>query len=111
MEELQPDAEMSIRRELVVEAVAEAEGFAVTDEDVEAQIRGDAEASGQEADRLLAEVRRQRAFETIRADMLRARTVTFLVDSRRADIHRAGAGQGKVVDSGEQGACRERRRS
>lgn len=81
VEELQPDAEMSIRRELVVEAVAEAEGFAVADEDVEAQIRGDAEASGQEADRLLAEVRRQGAFETIRADMLRARTVTFLVDS------------------------------
>jgi len=81
VEELQPDAEMSIRRELVVEAVAEAEGIVVTDEDVEAQIRGDAEASDQEPERLLAEVRRQGAFETIRADIVRARTVTFLVDA------------------------------
>jgi trigger factor len=81
VEELKPDAEMSIRRELVVEAVAEAEKIEVTDDEVEAQIRIDAEGAGRDGDQLIAEVRRQKAFETIRADMTRARTVTFLVES------------------------------
>jgi trigger factor len=72
---------MSIRRELVVEAVAEAEGIEVTDEEVEAQIRADAEAAERSGDDLLAEVRRQGAFETIRKDMARARSVSLLVES------------------------------
>jgi trigger factor len=81
VDELAPDAEMSIRRELVVEAVAEAEGIEVTDEEVEAQIRADAEAAERSGDDLLAEVRRQGAFETIRKDMARARSVSLLVES------------------------------
>jgi trigger factor len=81
VEELKPDAEMSIRRELVVEAVAEAEGIVITDEDVEEQIRKDAEDADRDAEVLIADVRKHKAFETIRADMARARTVTFLVES------------------------------
>ena len=60
VEELRPDAEMAIRRELVVEAVCEAQHIQVTDAEVEAQVREDAETVGRDADELLAEVRRRR---------------------------------------------------
>ena len=39
IEELRPDAEMAVKRELVVEAIAEAEGVEVTDEEMEEQVR------------------------------------------------------------------------
>ena len=39
VEELRPDAEMAVRRELVVEAVAQAAQVEVTDEEMEAQVR------------------------------------------------------------------------
>ncbi len=57
VEELRPDAETAIRRELVVEAIAEAEGIEVSDEQVEAQVREDAEATGRAPERLLSDLR------------------------------------------------------
>jgi len=81
VEELRPDAEMAIRRELVVEAVCEAQDIQVTDADVEAQVREDAEKVGRDADQLLAEVRDEGAFERLREDMRLGRAVQFLVDS------------------------------
>jgi trigger factor len=81
MEELSPEAEMAIKRELVVEAVAAAEGIEVTDEDVEAQIRGDAEQSGRDADELIKQVRDQNAWETLRKDLLLQRAVQVLIDA------------------------------
>ena len=57
VEELRPDAENAIRRELVVEAVADAEGIEVSDEEVEEQVRADAEATGRAPDRLLHDLR------------------------------------------------------
>ncbi len=78
--DLAPDAEMAIRRELVVEAVAEAENVTVTDEEVEAQVRTDAEASGRDADALLKELRKLDGFETLRDDMVMRRTVDLLIE-------------------------------
>ena len=45
VEELRPDAENAIRRELVVEAIADAEGIEVSDEEIDEQVRADAEAT------------------------------------------------------------------
>jgi trigger factor len=81
VEELRPDAEMAVRRELVVEAVCEAEGIEVTDADVEAKIREDAETVGRDADELLAEVVAEEAFERLREDLRLGRAVEFLVDN------------------------------
>jgi len=81
VEELRPDAEMAIRRELVVEAVCEAEGIEVTDADVEAQVREDAEKVGRDADELLAELVSEGAFERLREDLRLGRAVQFLVDN------------------------------
>jgi trigger factor len=80
-EELRPDAEMAIRRELAVEAVCEAEGIEVTDADVEAQVREDAEKVGRDADELLAEVVSEGAFERLREDLRLGRAVQFLIDN------------------------------
>jgi len=80
-EELRPDAEMAIRRELAVEAVCEAESIEVTDAEVEAQVREDAEKVGRDADELLGEVVGEGAFERLREDLRLGRAVQFLIDN------------------------------
>lgn len=79
--ELAPEAELAIRRELVVEAIAESEGIHVTDEEVEAQVRSDAEAGGRDPDELLGQVRSQNAFETLRHDLELRRAVEIITET------------------------------
>ena len=81
VEALRPDAEMALKRELVVEAIAEAEGIDVTDADVEEQVRTDAEAMGRDADELLSEVRDGNAFDSLREDLRMRRAVEALVSA------------------------------
>lgn len=78
--ELVPDAEMAIRRELVVEAVAEAEQVEVTDEELEAQVRTDAESAGRDADQLMAELKKYGGVETLRDDLVMRKTVDLLIE-------------------------------
>ncbi len=80
-EELRPDAEMAIRRELAVEAVCEQQQITVTDDDVNAQIREDAEKVGRDVDALLAEVIAEGAFERLRDDIRLGRAVQYLIDN------------------------------
>ncbi len=82
--DLAPDAEMAIRRELVVEAVAETEQVAVSDEEVENQVRIDAEAAGRDADELLRELNKYGGFETLRDDMVMRKTVDLLIEHSTA---------------------------
>jgi trigger factor len=84
IEELRPDAEMAVRRELVVEAVADAEGVEVTDEEMEEQVRQDAEATGRAPERLLHELQHHGGWETLRQDMRIQKAVQKLVDSTTA---------------------------
>lgn len=79
-QELAPDAEMAIKRELVVEAVAEAESIAIGDEDVENQVRKDAESAGRDPDELLAELTKAEGFDTLREDMLMRAAVDLLIE-------------------------------
>jgi trigger factor len=84
VEELRPDAEMAVRRELVVEAIADAEGIEVTDEEMEEQVRTDAEATGRAPDRLLHELQHHGGWEALRQDMRIQKAVQKLVDSATA---------------------------
>ena len=85
VDELRPDAEMAVRRELVVEAVMDAEGIEVTDADVEQQIRDDAERMGRDPEDLLAEVGREDGvFERLREDLRLGKTVELLIESANA---------------------------
>lgn len=81
IEELRPDAEMAIRRELVVEAIADAEGIEVTDEEMEAQVRADAESTGRAPERLLHELREHGGWDTLRSEMRIKRAVEVLLEA------------------------------
>jgi trigger factor len=82
--DLAPDAEMAIKRELVVEAVADAESIEATDEEVEALVRNDALAAGRDPDVLLAELRKADGFDTLRDDLVMRKTVDFLIEHSNA---------------------------
>jgi trigger factor len=84
VEELRPDAEAAIRRELVVEAVADAESIGVTDEEMEQQVREDAEATGRAFDRLMHDLKHHGGWEALRQDMRLRRAVDHLVSGATA---------------------------
>jgi trigger factor len=81
VEELRPDTENAVRRELVVEAIADAEGIEVPDEEVEEQVRADAEATGRAPDRLLHDLRHHGGWETLRQDLRLKKAVDVLTTS------------------------------
>jgi trigger factor len=81
VQEMRPDAEMAVRRELVVEAVADAEAVEVSDEEVEAQVRADAETTGRDPEKLLTELRRRGGVEALRRDLRLRKAVDLLVEA------------------------------
>ena len=79
--ELRPEAEMAIKRELVVEAIADAEAIEVSDDEVEDRIRADAEASERDPKELVAEVRKGGAWERLRSDLRLQKAVDLIVEA------------------------------
>jgi trigger factor len=69
LERLRGEAERSVARELVLEAAADRLGIEVSDEDVEALVREQAELLGDDADASLARIRENDRFETLRDDL------------------------------------------
>lgn len=84
VDELRPDAELALRRELVVEAVAEARGVEVSDEEIEEQVRADAEATGRAPDRLIHDLREHGGWEALRQDLRLRKAVDHLIESATA---------------------------
>lgn len=84
IEELRPDAEMAVRRELVVEAVADAQGIEVSDEEMEEQVRTDAESSGRSYDRLMHDLQHHGGWDALRQDMRIKKAVDFLIENTTA---------------------------
>jgi trigger factor len=66
---LQDEAQRSVGRELVLEAVAEQLGLDVPDADVEELVREQAEAVGDDADEMLVALRESGRFESLREDL------------------------------------------
>jgi trigger factor len=66
---LQDEAQRSVARELVLDAVADELGLEVPDADVEELVREQAEAIGDDADETLAALRESGRFETLREDL------------------------------------------
>jgi trigger factor len=63
------EAKQSVARELVLDAVADQLGIEVSDEEIEELVRSDAEAVGEDPERLLAELRGSASFEQLREDI------------------------------------------
>jgi trigger factor len=77
--DLRAQAERAVKAQLVLEAVAAAEGVEASDEEVEAEIRRQAQRVGRDPE----EVRRaltQRGDGLIRGDILRSKALAFLVE-------------------------------
>jgi trigger factor len=66
---LQDEAQRSVARELVLDAVADELGLEVPDADVEELVREQAEAIGDDPDQTLAALRESGRFETFREDL------------------------------------------
>jgi len=85
VEELRPDAEQAIRRELVVEAVADAQAVEVGDEEIEEQVRIDAEATGRAPDRLIHDLKNHGGgWDALRQDMRLRKAVDHLIENATA---------------------------
>jgi trigger factor len=66
---LRDEAQRSVGRELVLEAVADKLGISIPDEEIEALVREQAEAFGDDADQQLQVLRESGRFETLRDDI------------------------------------------
>jgi len=66
---LRDEAERSVARELVLDAVADELGIQVADEEIEALVREQAEALGDDAEETLLRLRESGRFETLRDDV------------------------------------------
>jgi len=67
--QLRAEAAQSVARELVLEAVANKAGIEISDDDVKALIREQAEAAGEDADEVIADVWSHGHHESLREDL------------------------------------------
>jgi trigger factor len=66
---LRAEAEQSLRRELVLDAVAEQKDIEVSDEEIEALVREQAEEAGESADEVITAMRGGPGWEQLRSDL------------------------------------------
>ncbi len=78
--ELKPRAEMNVRRRLVLDAIREAEGIEVSDEEVRERIKADAVLLGRDPDQLVIDLYASGRHGIVRDELLMAKTIDFLVE-------------------------------
>ena len=101
IEEAKEDAAPELARESVLEAVAEAEGIEVSDEDLLEALEPTAEREGTEPAKLLERLKETGRDVPVRRELRLRRAVEAIADTREAD--RAGQGEGAraALDPGE----------
>jgi trigger factor len=80
-EELRPQAELIIKRRLVLEEIAKAEELSVSDDEMLEVIKSDAAALERDPLQLIADLRESGRQEAVRDEMLLAKTVDFVADA------------------------------
>ncbi len=80
-EEMRPQAEFIIKRQLVLEAIAQAENLEVTDDDIAEVVKHDAEALGRDHLQLLADLEKSGRREALRDEMLVAKAADLVADA------------------------------
>jgi len=80
-DELRPQAELIIKRRLVLEQIAEAEDLSVSDDEMLEVIKADAAALERDPLQLIADLRESGRQEAVRDEMLLAKTVDFVADA------------------------------
>ncbi len=71
---------MNVRRRLVLDAIREAEGIEVSDDEVRERIKADAALLGRDPDQLVIDVYASGRHGIVRDELLMAKTVDFLVE-------------------------------
>jgi trigger factor len=66
---LRAEAEQALKRELVLDAVAEKLGLEVSDDEIETLVREQAEEGGEDPEQVLSSVRESSVFEELRGDL------------------------------------------
>jgi trigger factor len=80
---LREQAELAVKRELVLDAVAEKAGIEITDDEIEALVREQAVEAGEDPDEAVESLRKGGAFDTIRGDLRLRRALDEVVDGVR----------------------------
>ena len=70
-----------LKAELILDAVADAENIEITDEETEAYVRANAEATGGDPEKILEDVRRQMRIPVIKAGMRVTRVMDLLAEN------------------------------
>ena len=97
---LRAEAEQSLKRELVLDAVADQLGIEVSDEEIETLVRQEAEEAGEDPDARSSPRARARGFEQLRGD-LRMRKALDAVVRGQADPDRARPRAREALDARE----------
>ena len=74
------EAELAVKRELVLEAVADQLGTEIADEDVEELIRNEASEAGEDPDATIQAMRERGGFEQLRGDLRLRKSLDTVVD-------------------------------
>jgi trigger factor len=88
--EMEPDAELALRREAVLTAVVDAEDISVSEEELAATVAASAEHEGIEPDKLLSDLRASGRLDDVRED-LAARKAVELIAAQATPISVAQA--------------------
>jgi trigger factor len=92
VERLRHEAQQSVARELILEAVADKLALEVTDDEIEALIREQAEAHGDDADEAVKQVSEGGGYETLRGDLrLRKALDRVAAEAQRVPVEVARA--------------------
>lgn len=75
---LRPDAFRQVKRALLIERIAETQGLAATEEEVEARIQQMAERSGRKPSEVYAQLQRAKRIEAIRREITEDKVFAFL---------------------------------
>jgi trigger factor len=102
--DLRAQAERAVKAQLVLEAVAAAEGMEASDEEVEAEIQRQAQRIGRDPEDVRKALGQGRA-GVIRGDILRTKALAFLVE--HADVHASEGEAASETADGDQNAAKE----
>jgi trigger factor len=80
LEGLKAEAVQSVKADLALRAVAEAEGIEVTDEDIDAEIERLAQRFEQKPAQLRRQLEQQEALPTVRSDVRKSKALEWLID-------------------------------
>ena len=99
-EELRPQAELIIKRRLVLEEIAKAEGLSMSDDEMLQAIKADAAALERDPLQLIADLRESGRQEAVRDEMLLAKTVDF-VAAASATVEMTEADEAAAEDAAD----------